>query len=120
LHLLGFRVVASYDSDLDQTVIMPQLGGGGLSGDYNGDGGVDAADYTVYQDNFGGDSSALNGNGSGSATVVQADYALWTTNFGTAGASGSASAAVPEPATSCLAVIMFMVVINFSRRGIGR
>ena len=114
----GGGVNVSYDSDLDQTLIALGAAGGGLSGDYNGDGGVDAADYTVYQDNLGGDSSVLNGNGSGEATVVQADYDLWTTNFGTG--STSASAAVPEPATGSLAVITFMVLVNFSRRRIGR
>ena len=46
----------------------------GLAGDYNNDGSVDAADYTIYQDNSGGDSSVLNGNGSGAGTVVQANY----------------------------------------------
>ena len=46
----------------------------GLAGEYNNDGLVDAANYTTYQDNFGGDSSVLNGNGSGAGTVVQADY----------------------------------------------
>ena len=47
-----------------------------LDGDFNYDGIVDAADYTVWKDNLGLASSALNDNGSGAATVVQADYLL--------------------------------------------
>ena len=74
-----------------------------LAGDYNNDSTVDAADYTVWQDNLGLDSSIINGNGSGAATVVQADYLLWKENFGQSSASGSADS-VPEPATFLLAL----------------
>lgn len=74
----------------------------GLAGDYNDDGAVDAADFTIFRDNLGGNSSALNGNGSGAATVVQADYNLWKQNFGNSG-TGS-GAAIPEPSTALLLV----------------
>jgi autotransporter-associated beta strand protein len=78
-----------------------------LSGDYNGDGVVDAADYTVWRDNLGAaDESALNGNGNGMNGVDQGDYELWVTNFGTTLGNGSAavtgSQAVPEPTTILL------------------
>ena len=53
-----------------------------LPGDFNNDCVVDAADYTIWKENLGGDSSVLNGNGTGEATVVQADYTLWKDNFG--------------------------------------
>jgi T5SS/PEP-CTERM-associated repeat protein len=58
-----------------------------LPGDYNGNGIVDAADYVVWR--------KTDGN--------QEGYNLWRTNFGRtvgsgSGATGSASAAVPEPA----------------------
>jgi hypothetical protein len=75
-----------------------------LGGDYNADGIVDAADYTLWKDNLGLSSSALNGNGSGAATVVQADYLLWKTNFGQSSASGSANS-VPEPTTLLLVLL---------------
>ena len=75
-----------------------------ISGDFNYDGIVDAADYTLWQDNLGLDSSVLNGNGSGGATVVQADYDLWKTHFGQSTASGSEVNPVPEPATLLLAL----------------
>ena len=71
-----------------------------MPGDFNGNGVVDAADYTIYRDNLGGDSAALGGNGSGAATVVVADYDLWKQNFGSSG-TGS-TAAVPEPSTLLL------------------
>ncbi len=73
----------------------------GLDGDFNDDGTVDAADYTVYRDNFGLDSAALNGNGTGGATVTTADYDLWVLSYGNSSSSAS-SAAVPEPTTALL------------------
>ena len=73
-----------------------------LSGDFNGDGVVDAADYTVWRDNLGGDEATLGGVGDGSGTVDQGDYDLWAANFGSAAATASS---VPEPATALLGVI---------------
>lgn len=73
----------------------------GLDGDFNDDGTVDAADYTVYRDNLGLDSAALNGNGTGGALVTTADYDVWVLNYGTSSSSAS-SAAVPEPTTALL------------------
>jgi len=56
---------------------------GGLTGDYNGDGSVDAADYVVWRKND------ING---------QQGYDDWRTNFGAlSGGGGSNSVAVPEP-----------------------
>ena len=68
----------------------------GIEGDFNGDGVVDAADYTTYRDNLGAAENGivLGGNGSG-GIVDQADYLLWKASFG--GAAIGAVAAVPEP-----------------------
>ncbi|WP_425396015.1 hypothetical protein [Aeoliella sp.] len=79
----------------------------GLEGDFNGDGLVNLADYTVWRNNL-GSSADLNGNGdenSGSAGVVDAaDYALWKQNFGASAAAASvtATAQVPEPSAVLL------------------
>ncbi len=73
-----------------------------LPGDFNADGIVDAADYTVWRDNFGAtDESALNFSGDGGG-VGQGDYDLWLANFGIANSSSS-SIAIPEPSTCVLA-----------------
>ncbi len=65
-------------------------------GDYNGDGRVDAADYTVWRDNLGRSFAQADGNGDG--TVNQADYSVWRTNFGrnVTIASAVQTAVVPE------------------------
>ncbi|WP_145382605.1 PEP-CTERM sorting domain-containing protein [Botrimarina mediterranea] len=70
-------------------------------GDFNADGLVDAADYTVWRDNLNDpDESALNGNGDGGG-VTQSDYDLWVANYGK-DYSLPASLAIPEPSTSAM------------------
>lgn len=76
----------------------------GLDGDFNDDGTVDAADYTVYRDNLGLSDAALNGNGTGGGTVVSADYTLWVNNYGATSSSSSASS-VPEPSSFLLLLV---------------
>ena len=63
----------------------------GLSGDYNGDGTVNAIDYTVWRDGNSPDSSV-------------AGYNTWVANFG----NSSISAAIPEP-SSLLLLAMSLV-----------
>jgi hypothetical protein len=87
-----------------------------LLGDYNDSGTVDAADYTVWKDNLGGDTSVLHGNGvttttAVSAAVSAADYALWKNHFGESDASGS-SESIPEPTT---AVLVLMICVGCFR-----
>jgi hypothetical protein len=90
----------------------PNLSPVPLSGDFNADGTVDAADYTVWRDNVGSNFD-LNGNGNEDGdslgVVDEADYATWKSNFGSAG-SGSTSAAVPEPSTLLLALAGFSLL----------
>ncbi len=64
----------------------------GLPGDFNLDGDVDAADYTVWRDGDSPDSTT-------------AGYALWVANFGQSIASGSGADHVPEPTTLLLALL---------------
>jgi len=93
----------AYDDEPGVGILTGDTGevSAGLPGDYNSDGSVDAADYTVWRDNLGGDFH-LNGNGNeegGSAGAVdQADYALWRNNYG-ADAAASAATPAPEPMT---------------------
>ena len=76
-----------------------------VPGDYNGNGVVDTADYTVWRDSLGrtGTGLAADGTSAGGVpdgVVDQLDYDFWKANFGNRFGSGASSnAAVPEPAT---------------------
>jgi hypothetical protein len=71
-----------YDSDFYIRSMEITGPGGGLEGDFNGDGNVNAADYVVWRKTDGS----------------QAGYETWRTNFGRQQAgSGLSLAAVPEP-----------------------
>ncbi len=68
---------------------------GGLAGDFNVDGVVDAADYTVYRDTL-GSTTQLAADASRNGIVDAADYAVWRANFGqTAAASAAIASAIP-------------------------
>ena len=64
-------------------------------GDYNQDGTVNAADYTVWRNSLGANVAAFAGaDGSGNGVVDEADYEVWKANFGAVatGAGGAAFA----------------------------
>jgi hypothetical protein len=74
-----------------------------LIGDYNGNGAVDAADYTVWRDHQGQSFSLQNRDPANTGPIGIADYTSWKTNFGNhAGSGAAATAEVPEPASLCL------------------
>lgn len=87
-----------------------------LAGDYNLDGAVDAADFTVWRNSLGRAGANLPADGNGDGVVNAADYTLWKSNFGqsTAGSAGIASA-VPEPA-SLMPVLWLAVWLSARRR----
>jgi hypothetical protein len=87
-----------------------------FSGDFNGDGLVDGADYSVWRDHYGGeDESALHGGGDGLNGVDPADFELWKSNFGTSSPDNSL-AAVPEASTLALCVIGCLYIVAAARR----
>ena len=86
-----------------------------LPGDYNQDGAVNAADYTVWRDNLGSATSLPNDDTAG---VGPDDYTRWKTHFGESIGSGNGSAAtgsasalatVPEPAAALLLALGLLV-----------
>jgi PEP-CTERM motif len=90
-----------------------------LTGDYNHNGIVDAADYTIWRDTFGQTVAAGTGaDGDGDGIIGQNDYAVWTTNFGRTapGAGSGAAAAVPEPTAGGLLLIGAVVAALGRRR----
>jgi len=78
-------------------------------GDFNGDGTVSAADYTVWRNTL-GSTTDLSADGNGNKVIDESDYEVWRSRFGTTlgGGGASTSNVVPEPsevALMCLAAI---------------
>lgn len=85
------------------------------TGDYNGDGVVDAADYTLWRDTLG--RSRLAGtqtDGNGNGIVDAGDYTAWAGNYGAPGAS--LGSAVPEPTAALLCLAGLAGLAIRSRR----
>ena len=94
--------------DISAAIVTPPV----LLGDYNHDGIVDAADYTVWRDSFGQSGSNLAADGDHNGVIDSNDLDVWSANFGqtVGGEAGSGawvigSSAVPEPST----VIEFVI-----------
>jgi len=82
----------------------------GLLGDYNGNGVIDAADYTAWRDALAaGATSLLNDPTPG--TVDESDFTYWRAHFGETSGSGAGAAAVPEPASGALGVMALAVLM---------
>jgi hypothetical protein len=75
----------------------------GVSGDYNANGTVDAADYVLWRKNL--NQAVTLPNDSTPGMVDQNDYTVWRANFGrTSGGPGAGTGvqSVPEPSTFVL------------------
>ena len=73
-----------------------------LQGDYNGDGKVDGADYTVWKEAYGSQGPNLRADGNRNNVVDAADYTIWRDAVSTAGTSSLEKLNVPEPGTMWL------------------
>jgi len=130
-----FLTAAGIQGGFD-SYLLPPLGGGlnwslqntgqsvslivGLPGDYNGDGAVDAADYTVWRNTLGQSGVGLAADGSGPAgvpdgTVDEWDYNFWKANYGLAALPITATA-VPEPHSIALALLATCLILSHSGR----
>jgi hypothetical protein len=86
---LGGENVLERMRDFLVKIFVPEL-----QGDYNQNGVVDAADYSVWRKGLG-------------TTYTYDDYNIWRAHFGETVASGSlSSVTVPEPATALLLLVL--------------
>lgn len=75
-----------------------------LPGDFNSDRTVNSADYTYWRARFGSAEASADANHNG---IVDApDYVVWRKAIATGVAVGSQAAAVPEPASNVLCVLL--------------
>lgn len=91
-----------------------------LQGDYNGDGVVNIADYTLWRNNLGGDATTAFTSGtrdpSATGPIGTADYTFWRSQFGNGAplaATIKQTAAVPEPGALILLTGMLCLATRF-------
>jgi hypothetical protein len=74
------------------------------TGDYNGDGFVDTADYVTWRRALGTDNVWVDGDGNG--TVGPEDYDIWRSHFAAQSSGGGVVITqIPEPSTATLLVV---------------
>lgn len=89
-----------------------------IAGDFDGDGQVNLADYTLWRDNLGSaDEAVINSAGDGLGGVDAADYSVWKSNFGGPVVTASATAAsVPEPSALMVGIVVSLMGAAAIRR----
>ena len=108
---LELEFILAGDSAERLGVVVYDTVSANVLGDYNGNGVVDAADYTRWRDNLGAPAGSLsNRNPANSGPISMADYTYWKSRFGAisgAGLGGVALAAtsVPEPSAWWLGAV---------------
>ena len=89
----------------------------GLAGDYNGDGVVDATDYAVWRENFGGEAGTLANDVDGGRIGLN-QYNTWLASFGRTEGADAASFPTPEP-SACLMGMMALFLQITRKPSIG-
>ena len=97
-----------------------------MAGDFNFNGRVDAADYTLWRNSLGQTGGGLAADADGNRTIDANDYSLWKTHFGESLGSGvgnvsnlltTGDAAVPEPSGVLLSLVGLIAMIAAGREG---
>ncbi len=88
------------------------------AGDYNADGVIDAADYTVWRDQVGDVGADLRADGNENGEVDSTDYQLWRANYG-ANVGPANSSQVPEPGTFAISIVVSLLGAVAIQRGTG-
>jgi len=98
-------------------------------GDYNFDGTVDAADFTVWRGQVGASlriddhvgaspSTLVDADGNGDGVVDVADYSIWRDAFVQQGSGSLSHATVPEPASVALGLLAAGLMLGLRRRSV--
>jgi hypothetical protein len=87
------------ENNIEMLTSPPQL-----TGDYNDDGTVDAADYVVWRKTL-GQSMYLAADGNGNDEIDDGDYTVWSQHFGEPASPSGGGLSIPEPAGSWFVLI---------------
>lgn len=109
--LSGYSTAPLFGTDADGEIYIFDINRGDIfkiiadpmPADYNKDGAVSAADYTVWRNTL-GSNSLLVADGNGNGLVDQADYHVWMSDY--SAGTGTGTSTVPEPATILIALIL--------------
>lgn len=113
------NATGDFDYVIDNFQVEVSGSNAGTTGDYNNDGKVNAADYTVWRDHLGQAFTLPNRDpANGAGVVSQADYTSWVSHFGQGGPGSGASStsAVPEPCGLVLIAIGGLLATALRRR----
>ena len=105
----GVDFTGSLNVKLDGVDLMART-----PGDANGDHIVEAADYTLWANEFGLPDAWLSADFNDDNVVDAADYTTWANNFGQSPPGSPASAivqSVPEPSAAILAVLAALMAV---------
>jgi glucose/arabinose dehydrogenase len=88
-----------------------------LTGDYNADGTVNAADYIVWRKSF-GSTTNLAADGNHNNMIDNGDYTVWQNNFGTTVHTTGlgAGTTIPEPAVVAIVMQGALIAAGWRRR----
>jgi aryl-phospho-beta-D-glucosidase BglC (GH1 family) len=103
----------------DQDTVDALTAAAAPTGDYNGDGIVDAADYTVWRNTLGQavDPHGSGADGNANGEIDGGDYLFWKERYGDVIPSGSGGlSSVPEPATVTTALAWLLLLFIRRRR----
>jgi beta-glucanase (GH16 family) len=121
--ILNLAVGGDFGGDPNGSTVFPQVMDidyvrvwqrpTGVTGDYNGDGSVGAADYVLWRESHGQSGIGLAADGSGNGTVDEADYLVWRQNFSsTTGLADGSATNVPEPCGTALAAAALLRALS--------
>jgi beta-glucanase (GH16 family) len=116
--ILNLAVGGDFGGNPDGTTVFPQTllvdyvrvwhRPTGLTGDYNADGEVSAADYVVWRQSTNQSGLGLPADGSGNGSIGAEDYNVWRQSF--AGSAMAAAASIPEPPAGVPMAIGFILL----------
>jgi hypothetical protein len=91
-----------------------------VPGDFNNNGVVDAADYTIWRDTLGQTGEGLDADFDNSNSIDEVDYVAWRDHFGqnrfTVGSGSGSAAAVAEPSSLFIALLAAGPALLLRRR----
>ena len=117
LSLVGAPVLAGgmqWDLDVNATNVLLRVV---ATGDYNGNGVVDAGDYVVWRNSQNQTGAGLAADSNGDGVVNGTDYSFWRSRVGNViGAGLGTGGAVPEPAAVTLLLLGAALFFSGRRR----